>query len=433
MRRLNGQTFGPHAEKGAAMIFDKEMIVTQLTPRIAAAWKRADTTFPSLYASVSPKKQHENEVWIEKSGNQLKSCLQSYPTIATSKKKAQWKQTMLRTLDDLLISESILGISDVMSHETFQAFQDQMKSMLRMIRSFDPDLSLQDIGQAFRNYLVYAVFRELNGLPQRCTPAIFGYSMLYPYTDNYLDCPDHSPEEKAHYNRMIYKKLKGTPYSCSSEHESKTADLLSSIESVYSRDADSEAFSGLLLMLEAQENSQNQTEHSSLLTTDEILKISIYKGGLSVLLDRFFIDHPITEQDLYFYYGFGFMLQLCDDIQDIGQDRESGSHTLLSRRSPQEAAETVNKLLHFTNTLFASCATPSPAFRDFLLHSCFQLVLTSAVGSGAYFPEAYLESLEPYLSVSLPWLNDLLAKTSKGEMPALSPQYMQILDTFLED
>ena len=59
-------------------------------------------------------------------------------------------------------------------------------------------------------------------------------------------------------------------------------------------------------MLEAQEISQKQTDASLSLTEKNILDISIYKGGLSVLIDRYFINCKMTEQDALFYFGFGF-------------------------------------------------------------------------------------------------------------------------------
>ena len=73
-------------------------------------------------------------------------------------------------------------------------------------------------------------------------------------------------------------------------------------------------------MLEAQEISQKQADASLFLTERNIMDISIYKGGLSVLIDRFFINLKMTEEEILFYFGFGFLLQLCDDLQDIGED-----------------------------------------------------------------------------------------------------------------
>jgi hypothetical protein len=34
------------------------------------------------------------------------------------------------------------------------------------------------------------------GLPLEMTPSVYAYSMLYPYTDNFLDNPEVNSEEK---------------------------------------------------------------------------------------------------------------------------------------------------------------------------------------------------------------------------------------------
>jgi len=61
------------------------------------------------------------------------------------------------------------------------------------------------------------------------------------------------------------------------------------IESEYPRDSNSTIFMLLLMMVEAQEGSMRQQNRVFTLTHEEILDISLYKGGISVLIDRFFV------------------------------------------------------------------------------------------------------------------------------------------------
>lgn len=74
------------------------------------------------------------------------------------------------------------------------------------------------------------------------------------------------------------------------------------------------------MMLEAQEDSMRVQENRLIRNMDERLNISIYKGGISVLIDRFFVDKDMTKEDELFYFAFGFLLQLADDLQDISED-----------------------------------------------------------------------------------------------------------------
>jgi len=62
-------------------------------------------------------------------------------------------------------------------------------------------MSTGDIFQASRNAWTTNGLQIILGMPARLTPAIFGYSMLYPCTDNYLDHPGVSTADK---NRPKY-------------------------------------------------------------------------------------------------------------------------------------------------------------------------------------------------------------------------------------
>ena len=54
-----------------------------------------------------------------------------------------------------------------------------------------------------------AGLQVLLGQPLELTPAIFAYSMLYPYTDNLLDDPQTSAEAKSAFNRRFRARLRG--------------------------------------------------------------------------------------------------------------------------------------------------------------------------------------------------------------------------------
>ena len=66
----------------------------------------------------------------------------------------------------------------------------------------------------------------------------------------------------------------------------------------------------------------------------------------------------------------------------------------------------VNKLLHFTEELFAFCDTGKPGFLAFLKRNCFLLVLASAVGSGEWMTEEWLDWTQRRLPVRPGYLRD---------------------------
>ena len=60
-----------------------------------------------------------------------------------------------------------------------------------------------------RNVWIINILQRLKGVDITLSNAIFGYSMLYPYTDNYLDDVNISKEEKVEFNQRLYRRLLG--------------------------------------------------------------------------------------------------------------------------------------------------------------------------------------------------------------------------------
>ena len=79
----------------------------------------------------------------------------------------------------------------------------------RWARSFDSTLSMDDIIQACRNAWTACGLQPLLGQPMILTPAIIGYSLLYPYSDNYLDHPRLSRSAKLHFSERFRQRLRG--------------------------------------------------------------------------------------------------------------------------------------------------------------------------------------------------------------------------------
>jgi hypothetical protein len=148
-------------------------------------------------------------------------------------------------------------------------------------------------------------------------------------------------------------------------------------------------------MLEAQEDSIRQQNKGSILTEEERLDISLYKGGVSVLIDRYLVNKPLTDEEMNFYLGLGFFLQLADDLQDIKTDGEQNWQTLLTLdRNPLQKEKSINKLLHFIHNIMNSYQAENNRFKDFVLGNCYQLIYTSVIGSKEYFTEEYLNKIE---------------------------------------
>ena len=81
--------------------------------------------------------------------------------------------------------------------------------LARWARRFDPTLSMADITQACRNAWTACGLQPLLGESIGITPSILGYSLLYPYSDNFLDCEDVSGEAKLRFSERFRDRLRG--------------------------------------------------------------------------------------------------------------------------------------------------------------------------------------------------------------------------------
>jgi len=67
---------------------------------------------------------------------------------------------------------------------------------IRKVREFDNDIKLDKMVQALRNVWIMNILQVLFNIKVEYTPSVFAYSMLYPYTDNYLDNTEISFQDK---------------------------------------------------------------------------------------------------------------------------------------------------------------------------------------------------------------------------------------------
>jgi len=416
---------------GEIMLLDRNLIKETCMNEIRDEWLTAPSSFPDFLPEIERDRKTQNEQYIQSVFDLFQKQLKCFPRNA--RRRGSWKRKTLGLLKLVMQEETILDTHRAMDQQAMDAFLDEIGNFLVHVREFAPELSFEGIGQAIRNYIVYAMFNEMNQLRTAFSLSGFGYSMLYPFTDNYIDSPLHTDKEKGEYNRLIRDKIEGKEVHPSTPHQLKTCQLLDAIESEYPRQSDPVIFSLLLMMLEAQENSLRQQGDTHLLTPEERLDISIYKGGISVLIDRYFVKREITKDDLTFYFGFGFFLQLADDLQDIKDDNEEGNQTVFTvdlRCVVQE--EIVNKMLHFVHHLMLSGHAENELFKNFILTNCCQLIFSAIVGNREFFSTGYLNKIENYFPVSFPFREKMSRRPKTGMDIKTQDRYMKILDELIQ-
>lgn len=411
------------------MLIETKTIKENCLNEIKREWLAAKRSFPVFLTEISKETKEQNEQYIQSFSEEFKKHFKKFSSSPIGRKK--WKQKTFELIEKVLYKETILGIHDSLDHQTIDAFQEDIKDFLRHVRAFAPELSLEGIGQAIRNYIVYAMFNEVNQIKPGFSKAGYGYSMLYPFTDNYIDSQTYSDKEKLEYNQIIRDKIEGKNVNPTSVHQRKTCELLQAIEEDYPRNQDTTIYTLLLMMLEAQEDSMQQ-DVKSVLSAEERLNISLYKGGISVLIDRYLVRKQLTPADLIFYFGFGFFLQLADDLQDIKDDSIQGHQTLFTiNLQPEQEEKLVNQLLNFLHQIMNTYQAENDIFKNFILSNCYQLIYSSVVGSKEFFSKEYIDHLEKLLPITYSFLENMKLSQVKNKDSKIQNKYMKMLDELI--
>jgi hypothetical protein len=227
------------------------------------------------------------------------------------------------------------------------------------------------------------------------TPSIFGYSMLYPYTDNRLDDPALTRESKLAFSRRFRQRLAGECPAPTDPLEDAVWRLIALIESQYSRADFPQVFQSLLDIHRAQEQSLRMLEGCP-----DPLPLIFEKGGASVLADVYLAAGNPTPDETAFAFAWGVLLQLGDDLQDVVEDRAGNCATLFSEAANLDAL--TNRTFHFARAvmrLMDRIPTAPFTLRELIERSSFALIVRAAGKHRELYSPGYIDALEHYSPV----------------------------------
>jgi hypothetical protein len=267
----------------------------------------------------------------------------------------------------------------------------------RRARAFDSGLSRSDTLQACRNAWTACGLQPLLGEAMVITPSILAYSLLYPYTDNYLDAWDVASADKLTFCRRFETRLRGTDAPVRNSREAAVWSLVAMIEGQFPRAQFPEVYECLLAIHKAQEESVAQFGSAAETSEEELLRLSFAKGGASVVADACLVRGWMTEEETQFSFAWGALLQLGDDLQDVHDDLARGSSTLFTRAVArgQPLDRLTLQLLGFCECVAARMG-PLPGSRllkDLLWMSWRSLILAAIADAHEFFsPDFLLEA-----------------------------------------
>jgi hypothetical protein len=363
-------------------------------------WNRSSAAFPNLGEEISVDEKIKREEGVEQFSKSAKKDVDLKDFSGRGKKKLslQFKQNMAA-----FFKNSFNYQSDELAILSGRGFTSVTKEFMKMARSFDPSVKMEDIFQASRNLWIVNSLQLLMNEPVKVTQSTFAYSMLYPYTDNYLDNPSITRSEKISFSTRFGLRLRGDENVLAiNEHEKMIFDLVSMVENEWERVKYPKVFESLIAIHNAQTRSIFLVNKGENHNENELLSICIEKGGTSVLADGYLIKGNMTREQEWFCFGFGTFLQFIDDIQDMKEDSEGSLETLFTRASKTRCLEEfTNRTISFSEAVlkemnYCFVSDDMEAIKGLMAKSVTFMV-NEAVGLNEFFYQRqYVEAFERY-------------------------------------
>jgi len=370
--------------------------MNELLERSLALWHDCGPEFPHLGREYSREEQIAREKHLDRFFKSIEAELLRLPL--TRAERDQSRERITVAFMDF--GRGAAGLRDqhlkLLLEGGFSAIGTELG---REARRFDPGVSTTDIMQACRNAWTACGLQALLTGNMRVTPSIFAYSMLYPYSDNYMDDPAIAREAKLSFSERFRRRLAGDPVLPANEREAAIWRLVGLIESQYSRADTPQVFDSLLAIHRAQEESLRLLRRGRPAGAVDVLALSFAKGGSSVLADAYLAGGSVTGDQARFAFDWGVLLQLADDLQDVRGDRERGLLTLFSQASERGPLdEPTNRTLQFAQKVMAQLdafrAPGSEVLKELILSSSYSLLIRSAGEAGELYTKPYLARLE---------------------------------------
>lgn len=361
-----------------------------------AIWWAQESSLPILPIEYTARQQSENDRLLDRWIAGLTHEIKNIPS--TPEGRQGWQQHLRPALVDFACTALHLEqrhIAFIESTGMIEASQD----FARKARQFDPAISAEDIYQAGRNVMTMNFLQLLLGLPVEVTPSVFAYSMLYPYTDNYLDDPAVPQAAKRAFNLRFQQRLRGEVIQPANASESAINRLIEMIEAQWERSRYPLVYESLLAIHAAQARSMGLVAPSASPYERDVLGISFEKGGVSVLADGYLVAGWVSPEQAAFMFGYGAYTQLMDDLEDLEQDLREGSLTVFSQTAGRWPLDGVTgRMIHFGKAIFGDLSIfPSKASASLqeIIDRGIDAVLIDIIGRASkYYSKRCLADLE---------------------------------------
>ena len=384
-------------------------------------WENSPNSFPQFPKTYSEEEQQTREHNYEKFQQKIKS-LQSRKKVQQMRKdpgKSFFPMftAFLEMVFDFEKDHLELILSD--------NFKDVSKDFFYKARKFGSELKPDSIYQAMRNVWIMNGVQLMADVPVKITPSVFAYSMIYPYSDNFLDDPEVSSEEKQAFSVRFNRRLHGEDTAPQDFTETQLYKLVEMFEAEFPRGSFPEVYESLYAIQKGQTDSLKMIKENGL-SEHEIQTICFEKGGASVLADGYLVAGKLTQQQEQALFGYGVYLQLLDDIQDVKEDSLAFTKTMFSCLPEADLASFVNKTIHFGRVALDEMrcfpGVKNNAFLDLMNRSIEMMVIESVGLNNTWYTKNYLAQLEKHSPLHFEFVREKHSQ-SKSQHFALFQKY----------
>jgi hypothetical protein len=374
-------------------------------------WWDTDKCFPILGAEISFREKILREKHMNKFLSELFSHLKECPKDETH--RGAWKNTLWSMIKNF--GHSCGFTEDEINGDFSKSLPIITHKFICNVKEFDNTISLDKMVQALRNVWIMNIIQVLFNVKVEYTPSVFAYSMLYPYTDNYLDSTEISLQDKKSINERFKLKLEGEEIKPINSYEEALFKLVSIIEGQYARACYGEIYESLLCIHAAQCNSLTQQKGMTSPYEKDILGISTEKGGTSVLADAYLINGKLSTPEADFMFAYGTLLQFCDDLQDAKEDLQSGHMTIFSQTAEKWTLDNItNALFDFSNKVIdldeGFTSEESYKMKNFLKKNLISLIFEAISQNYNLYSKEYIKNIEKYYPFRMSYTRKLYKK-----------------------
>ncbi len=388
-------------------------------------WENSPETLPEFGIVYTPEEQQLREENFERFQAKL-NAMKPGKNVRSLRKEDPGQsffphfKSFLQTVFDFEEDQLEIILSD--------KFKNVSKDFFYRAREFGPELSPENIYQGMRNVWIMNGIQLMMGLPVEITPSVFGYSMIYPYSDNYLDDASVSDAEKKAFSKRFNKRLHGELVIPASFTEEQLFKLVEMFEMQYDREEYPKVYESLYAIQNGQTRSLGLINCNGL--SDAVIReICFEKGGASVLADGYLVAGRLTYEQERALFGYGVYLQLLDDIQDVKEDTEGQAKTLFSCVDKNiSLGAFVNKTIHFGRTVMEEMrcfkGTDIKVMLQLMNRSIEMMIIESAGLNPDYYLEEYLAELEKHSPLRFGYLRQKRSQ-SKSQRFSLFRKYFE--------